>query len=127
MNSAVFTRMLGRPLATALGWAIVATLVSIAIRFGIVEHEFFRRVCGDDLALPLWCWPRQVMIMVFDWWVFGALSVLCALYALVRPDSLRVATAAVIFGAIGVALYNAGPASVGLVLGLTTLARERIR
>jgi hypothetical protein len=126
MNSAVFTKALGRPLATALAWGIVTALVSAALRYGLVEHEFFRRACGDDLALPLWCWPRQILLMVFDWWVFGALSILCALYALARPDRIRVATAAVVFGVIGVALYNAGPASVGLVLGLATLARDRI-
>lgn len=124
--SAVLTKAMGRPLAMALTWGIVAAIVSAGVRFGIVELEFFRRVCGDDLALPLWCWPRQLLIMVFDNWVFGALSLLCALYALMRPERTRMATAAVILGAIGLALYNAGPASVGLVIGLVTLARERI-
>jgi hypothetical protein len=122
----IFTRTMGRPLAAALAWGIVAAILSAAVRYGLVEHEFFRRACGDESALPLWCWPRQLLIMVFDWWVFGALSLLCALVALMRPERMRVATAAVIFGAIGIALYNAGPASVGLVVGLATLARERI-
>jgi hypothetical protein len=116
----------GQPLARALAWGAVAAALSAAVRYGVVELEFFRRACGDDLALPLWCWPRKLLIMTFDAWVFGALSVLCAAFALLRPDRVRVATAAVVFGAIGVTLYNAGPASVGLVLGLATLARERI-
>jgi hypothetical protein len=124
--SAMFIKTVGRPLARALAWGAVAAMVSVAVRYGLVEHEFFRRACGDDLALPLWCWPRQLLMMIFDDWVFGALSALCALFALMRPQRTRVATAAVIFGAIGIVLYNAGPASVGLVLGLATLARERI-
>jgi hypothetical protein len=126
MTGAILTKAIGRPLAMGLAWGAIAAIVSAAIRFGIVELDFFRRACGDDLALPLWCWPRQVLIMVSNAWVFGALSVLFALYGLARPERIRAAIAAVVFGAIGIALYNAGPASVGLVLGLATLARERI-
>jgi hypothetical protein len=127
MRAAVLNKAFGRPLATALAWGVVAAVVSAGVRYGIVELEFFRRACGDDLALPSWCWPRQILIMVSDRWVFGTVSLVFALYALARPERIRVATAAVVFGVIGVALYNAGPASVGLVLGLVTLARERIR
>jgi hypothetical protein len=127
MRDAVLTRTLGRPLANALAWGIVAAILSAGVRYGVVELEFFRRACGDDLALPLWCWPRQIAMMAADRWVYGALGLLLALIALVKPERTRIATAAIILSAVGVVLYNAGPASVGLVLALATLARERIR
>src|SRR4051794_9662780 len=110
---AVLSRNIGRPLVMALAWATVAAMLSAGVRYGIVELEFFRRACGDDTALPPWCWPRKLLITVVDWWVFGAASLLCAFYALLRPETKCAAFAAVILGVVGIALYNAGPASVG--------------
>ncbi|MGE5539436.1 MAG: hypothetical protein ACM30I_12530 [Gemmatimonas sp.] len=126
MTVVALRKWMGAPLLHALVWAAIAAAVSALVRYGVVELEYFRRVCGDDTALPAWCWPRQILIMVIDWWVPGVVTVVCGLYALMRPERQAVAAAAVILGAIGVALYNAGPASVGLVLGLATLARERV-
>lgn len=107
----------------ALIWGGVAGAIAAAIRFGMIELEFFRRTC--EAPLPLWCWPRQVLSLAADRWVYGAVSLAFGIYALLRPERAGVALAAVIVGAIGLALYDAGPAAVGLVFGLATLARAR--
>jgi hypothetical protein len=107
----------------ALVWGGIAGAAAAAIRFGMIELEFFRRAC--EAPLPLWCWPRQALSLAADRWVYGAVSLAFGMYALIRPERTSVALAAVIVGAIGLALYDAGPASVGLVFGLATLARAR--
>ena len=105
-------------------WGCVAGAVGAALRYGLIELSFFRASCEADV-LPLWCWPRRILTYLFDFWLFGAVSAVCAAYGVVKPESPRAAAMAVIFGAVGLALYNAGPASVGLVFGLATLARQR--
>lgn len=107
----------------ALLWAAVAGAIAAAIRFGMVELDFFRASC--EAPLPLWCWPRQVLIVAADRWIYGTVSLALGAYVLLKPDRTCVALGAVVLGAIGLALYNAGPASVGLVFGLATLARAR--
>lgn len=107
----------------ALLWGGIAGAIAAAIRYGVIELEFFRSRC--DEPMPLWCLPRQAVIVAADRWMIGGLSLALGLYGLFRPARQGVALAAVIAGAAGLALYDADPASVGLVLGLATLARER--
>jgi hypothetical protein len=114
---------IGLGVTRALLWGGLAGALAAAIRFGVIEFEFFRTTCEDPL--PLWCWPRQVLIFAFDRWMFGAVSLGLGLYAVLKPGRTDAALAAVVVGAIGLALYNAGPASIGLVFGLVTLARAR--
>jgi hypothetical protein len=106
----------------ALVWGGVAGVVAAAIRYGVIELEFFRSRC--DAPMPLWCLPRQAVIFAADRWMIGGVSLVLGLYGLFRPARQGVALAAVIAGAAGLALYDADPASVGLVLGLAILARE---
>jgi hypothetical protein len=115
---------LGSGLAGTLAWATAAAVVGAGIRYGIVDLKFFRDACQADI-LPWWCWPRQLVIAESDLWIIGVISVICAAYGLVKPGPTRAALMAVIFGALGIALYNAGPASIGLVFGLATIARHR--
>lgn len=64
-------------------------------------------------------------MLAFDVYIFGGISVVFGLYGLVKPERTRAAMIAVLFGAIGLALYNADAASLGLVFGLAVVARER--
>lgn len=107
----------------ALAWGGFAGAVAAAIRFGVIELDFFRRTC--EAPLPLWCWPRQVLALGADNWIYGFVSLALGVYAVLTPRGTGTAFAAVVIGAVGLALYNAGPASVGLVFGLAALARER--
>jgi hypothetical protein len=127
-NSPVADSPIRRTLLTpgvkrALLWGGIAGAIAAAIRFGMIELDFFRARC--DPPFPLWCWPRYILAQAADRWVYGAVSLAFGVYAVVRPMRSGVALAAVIVGAVGLALYDAGPASVGLVLGLAVLARAR--
>jgi len=107
----------------AILWGALAGAIAAAIRFGMIELDLFRQAC--EAPLPLWCWPREVLARAADNWMYGTASLALGVYVLLRPQRTGVALAAVVVGAIGLALYNAGPASVGLVFGLATLARAR--
>lgn len=107
----------------ALLWGVIAGAIAAAIRFGLIELDFFRARC--EPPFPWWCWPRYLLSQAADHWVYGAVSLALGVYAVVRPTRSAVALAAVIVGALGLGLYDAGPASVGLALGLVTLARAR--
>lgn len=111
-------------LAVALIGAAVAGMVGAAIRYGMIELNFFRDACQADV-LPWWCQPREAIQILSDFWVPGGISLACAAYAMVKPEPTRATLLAVIFGALGLALYNAGPAAIGLVFGLMTAARYR--
>lgn len=108
----------------ALVWGGVAGAIAAGLRYGFIDLTFFRKACDGD-TMPLWCWPRQAITMASDAYVFGGISVACGLYGLVKSERTPAAMIAVIFGAIGLALYDAGPASLGLVFGLVVVARER--
>jgi hypothetical protein len=114
----------GPAVVRALVWGGVAGGIAAAVRYGLIDLNFFRKACDGD-TMPLWCRPRQAIMLAFDAYVFGGISVVFGLYALVKPERTRSAMIAVVFGAIGLALYNAGPASLGLVFGLAVVARER--
>jgi hypothetical protein len=104
--------------------AAVAGAVGAAIRYGVIELSFFRNACQVDV-LPWWCRPREALQLMFDYWILGGISLICAAYGLVKPEPTRATLLAVIFGGLGLALYNAGPAAIGLVFGLLTAARYR--
>lgn len=130
MNSAgqsVFSgwrTIFGPSVVRALVWGGAAGGIAAAVRYGLIDLNFFRKACDGD-TMPLWCRPRQAIMLAFDVYVFGGISVVLGFYALVKPERTRAAMIAVVFGAIGLALYNAGPASLGLVFGLAVVARER--
>jgi hypothetical protein len=111
-------------LTAVLTAAAMTGAVGAAVRYGLIELAFFRDRCQVDV-LPWWCWPREAMLRAFDLWILGGISLACAVYALVKPEPTRAALLAVVFGALGLALYNAGPAAIGLVFGLVTVARYR--
>jgi hypothetical protein len=121
--SAARRALLSPGVKRALLWGGLVGAIAAAIRFGVIELDFFRARC--EAPLPLWCWPRQVLALAADRWMYGAVSLALGIYVLLKPARTGIALAAVILGAIGLALYNAGPASVGLVFGLVTLARSR--
>jgi hypothetical protein len=93
------------------------------VRYGLIQPEFFRNAC-DPESMPGWCWPRQIVVLASDNWLFGVASFALGVWAVLRPSSCRgAALAAVVIGAVGLALYDAEFASVGLVFGLIAAAR----
>lgn len=110
-------------LIRSLVWGAVAGGLAALVRYRLIQLDYFRNTCDVDV-MPSWCWPRYVIIWSFNNYVFAIVSVALGVWALLQPFRRSVALGAVVFGAVGLVLYNAEPASLGLVLGLIALARD---
>ena len=113
----------GPVLIRGLVWGAVAGGLGALIRYRLIQPDYFRNTCDVDV-MPSWCWPRYVIIWSFNNYVFAIVSVALGAWTLLQPFRLGVALGAIVFGAAGLALYDAEPASLGLVLGLIALARN---
>ncbi|MBF0093628.1 MAG: hypothetical protein HQL33_01700 [Alphaproteobacteria bacterium] len=111
-----------------LGGMIVAGVVlasAMAIRYLMIEPRDIGAACQVGLG-PWWCDLRLVVVAVFQSGLLGGGSLLLGVLALALGGRGRVpATLAMVTGAAGLVLYNAGLASAGLLLGLITAARLR--
>lgn len=106
--------------------ASVAVLAgAMALRYGVIEPREIGAACQVGLG-PWWCGLRAAVVVVFQSGLLGGGSLILAVVALAAGDRAlgRVAAvAAIMTGAAGLVLYNAGVASAGLLLGLITAAR----
>lgn len=101
----------------------VATVLALALalRHLAVEPRDAGLLCaGADPAW--WCGPRDAVIAVFRWNLFGGVSLLAGLVGFVTGRRAA-GVVALLAGAAGLVLYNVGPASAGVVLGLVAVTR----
>lgn len=105
--------------------AAVAVVLALALaaRFLMVEPRGASLMCASDQA-AWWCPLRSGLVVVFQWWVFGVVSVVAGLVGLIFGGR-GWGVAALLAGAAGLVLYNAEPAAVGFVLGLIVVMRKR--
>lgn len=106
----------------ALGFAL-----ALWLRYAVIQPEAIGILCGQ-MDAPGWCVPRQWLILVQHYEIWGWVALVCAavglFVALPRP-LLRVALGmAVLFSALALILYNATLGSVATVLTLLALLRR---
>lgn len=97
--------------------------VALAARFLMVEPRGASLMCESAQA-EWWCPLRGALVPVFQWYVFGIVSVVAGLVGLIFGGRAW-GVAALLAGAAGLVLYNAEPAAVGFVLGLIVVTRKR--
>jgi hypothetical protein len=113
-----------RPGVALLGSLALATLASIALRYGLMESDALHALCAasdEDWRCMTRRWAPQIFMDQRIGWlalVAGALSWLPA-WPLARRVLARLA---LVSGAAGLVLYSADFAAAGLLLGLITLA-----
>lgn len=101
----------------------VVFMVALLARTQMVEPRGATLLCASDQA-PWWCPLRNALVPVFQWYVFGTVSVVAGLVGLVFGGRAWGVTA-LCAGAAGLVLYNAEPAAIGFVLGLIVVTRRR--
>jgi hypothetical protein len=101
--------------AAALGLGLVA-------RYLWIEPREMGLACSD-LPPPWWCAPRVAAVQIHEWNGWGLGALVAGLAALL----FRVywlALVALAIGLIGLVLYNAGLAAVGLLAALLLIVRR---
>lgn len=105
-------------LLAAIAAAAGAALV---LRFYGIEPARLGQACQEQSA-PWWCVPRQAIVDVLYFRVWGVVALAVALYGLWRGSARAAATGALL-GAAGLVLYNADFSAVALLLGLLRAVR----
>jgi hypothetical protein len=101
----------------ALGYAMY-------LRYLVIEQPTVALAC--DAGLPTWlCATRRVVTAMFNAQAFGWFALLAALVNLLRPTLVLFALA-LMAGAAGLVLYNAGLAALALGLLILSLARPAV-
>ncbi len=91
------------------------------IRYGLVEPASVGLVCDAGAATAV-CLIRRAFILGFVWNGFGIVALVATLFALVRPSSVLIGIA-LVFGFLGVVLYNTQISALALALLPLVLAR----
>lgn len=121
-----------RPWTTrrALIWAaLLAVGFALAtwLRYGLIQPEEIGILCGQAEA-PGWCTPRQWLLMVQHYYIWGWVALASAavglLFTLPRPVGPIVIAIAAIFSAMALLLYNASLGAPALVVTLLALLRR---
>lgn len=113
---------LSRASLVLLAAAVALTLAAaMAFRLGVIEPRAAGFACLESAA-PWWCAPREAVIRLAQTGVLGWLSLGAGALALLlrRPWP---GVIALLSGAAGLALYDAGTSAVGVVLGLIAVSR----
>jgi hypothetical protein len=113
------------PRSRVLSWIYFAAGVlalAFLLRYALIEPHSIGIACGEDAA-PWWCAPRQAIVLMHAWFVWGWLGLLGGVLALVFGWgwALRIGFA---MSLMGLVLYNADYAAPGLVLTLLRLPRS---
>ena len=117
--------MRSKTFAKAVAASLVMLLIAMALRYGVIEPREIGAACQAGLG-PWWCGVRMAVVMVFQSGVLGGGSLIAAAAEVVIGDKAwgrAAAVAAMMTGAAGLVLYNAGLGGAGFLLGLITLAR----
>lgn len=116
------------PSAAALNWVITIGFVSLGyamyMRYLVIEQPSVGLAC--DAGLKTWlCLSRQVVIALFENYVFGWVSLGAAVLALIRP-SVPLFTICLATTAFGLVLQNAGLSGFAAALLIMCFARPVI-
>ena len=112
----------GRVLATVALTCIVAYIVAVKVRYGLIEREDLGLLC-DTPAAPWWCSVRALIIIgAFVHDAFALTSMAFAAIAAWRRSG-AFAVAAVAIGTFGMVLYGFTWSGVGVLGGALVLAR----
>lgn len=103
-------------------YALAALGAALYLRYGLIENTPVGLACQEGAA-PWYCGPRLSLILfnLAAGWSYAAL--IGAGLALVFRWRLALALG-LAAGAMGLVLYNAGPAGAGLILTLAALLRR---
>lgn len=101
--------------------AAAAAAGALALRYMVVEPAEMGQACLATSG-PWWCSWRDALVRSFRIEAFGWSALVAAALAVFVP-SRAWGVMAVVAGVFGLALYNAGLASVALTIGLTRVVR----
>jgi hypothetical protein len=107
----------------AIALAAAAAGLAAALRFLVIEPAHLAWACQVAEGEPWWCLPRQAVIVTLRVEALGWASVALGIFAFVR-GGIPLAMGAVAAGGAGLMLYAAGPAALGLLLGLLRTVRR---
>jgi hypothetical protein len=100
----------------------VALGIGLAGRYLWIEPREMGLACSD-LPPPWWCASREAAVHIHEWNGWGLASLLAGIIALIfRVYWLALVALAV--GLMGLVLYNAGLAAVGLLAALILIVRR---
>lgn len=107
-----------------LPWALLVLAglgAALYLRYGLIQSTPIGLSCQADSA-PWYCAPREALVQfnMLAGWSFAAL--LGGGLALLTRWRLAIAIG-LLAGSMGLVLYNAGPAGMGLLLSLAALLR----
>ena len=91
------------------------------MRYFVIESHWIGQACESDSAPP-WCLPRYALVQGFRLQLFGAVSLVSALWSHMLGGRAA-ATVAMAVGAAGIVLYNAELSALGFLLGLLRIPR----
>lgn len=100
-----------------------ALSLALVMRYVWIESTKIGLTCSA-LPPPWWCEARYAVIRVHQMDVWGLVALGAGLLALVTRW-YPLALLALVFGLIGLVLYNTGLAAVGLLAGLLPILRRR--
>ncbi len=116
-------------LRRALCWAIVPLIgfaLAFWLRYGVIQPQAIGLLCAQAEA-PAWCRPREWLILVQYYAIWGWVAVASAALALIAlpPALVRILlVTALLFSALALVLYNTTLGAVALVLALLALLRQ---
>jgi len=106
---------LAAAVAVALGAAMAARIL-------MIEPRGAELMCSMQGAAA-WCPLRAALVPVFDYQGFGLVSLAAGLFAAWKHRPAWGVTA-LLFGAVGLVLFNVELAAAGVVLGLIAVMRQ---
>jgi hypothetical protein len=114
------------PSARATNWLLIVGFCSIGyafyMRYLAIEQSIVGLACTAGLDTWL-CFSRRIVIVLFEYSIFGAAALVAAAINLLRP-SLLVFALALAFSCLGIVLYNIGLSSLAIGLLLLSFARR---
>lgn len=102
---------------------LLAFAAAIYLRYGLIQSTPIGLSCLDVASAPWYCAPREALVrfnMMAGWSVAALVG---GGLALLTRHRLAIALG-LLAGAMGLVLYNAGPAAGGLVMALFALLRR---
>lgn len=113
------------PRSRVASWLVAGAAIlaaALLMRYLVIEPHAIGIACADD-AGPWWCEPRQAVVMMHIWKVWGWLGLAGGLAAIAFGWRWAI-WLGFSMSLVGLVLYNSEYAAVGLVLTLLRLPRS---